>query len=335
MKKLLTILCLIVVSSLSFSETIQQHQLVEKDGLVYKRGSTQPFTGSVLDVYDNSLIMGTGTYKDGKRDGMWFSFWKNGNIQYEGVFKDGKEHGFFESFYENGQLKERKTYKDGKEEGLVEQFYENGQLDYKGNWKDGMEDGFYEIFYENGQLDHRGNFKDGKKHGLVEIHYENGQIEERGKYKNGEQDGLWEWFDKNGQLEYRGNYKNGEQEGLHETFRDDGQYERRTINGNYSYEDHGYYVFETSEGEYYLDLYEVFDKDGELLVRKDFKNGEEYRKENYFESYHDGHVLMSKGYYKNEKKDGIWEYYDNGGSLTLTEVYKEGELIEKEGELIE
>ena len=100
------------------------------------------------------------------------------------------------------------------------------------------------------------------------------------------------------------------------------------INGKYSYEDHGYYVFETSEGEYYLDLYEVFDKDGELLVRKDFKNKEEYRKENYFESYHEGHVLMSKGYYKNKKKDGIWKYYDNGGSLTLTEVYKEGELIE-------
>ena len=287
LKKLLTVLCLIVVSSLSFSETIQQHQLVEKDGLVYKKDSTQPFTGSIMDVYDNFQIMGTGTYKDGKREGMWISFWKNGNIQGEGKFKDGKPNGLSESFYENGQLKERKTYKEGKEEGLVEQFNENGQLEYKGN------------------------------------------------YKNGEQHGLSEWFDKNGQLEYRGNYKNGEQEGLHETFRDDGQYERRIINGNYSYEDHGYSVFVTSGGEYYLDLYEVFDKDGELLVRKDFKNREEYRKENYFEGYHDGHVLMMKGYYKNEKKDGIWKYYDNGGSLTLTEVYKEGELIEKEGELIE
>jgi len=280
MKKLLTFFCLIVVSFNSFSETIQQHQLVEKDGLVYKKDSTQPFTGSILDVYDNFLIMGTGTYKDGKREGMWISFWNNGNVENEGVFKDGKEHGLFESYYRNGQLKERKTYKEGREEGLVEQFNENGHLEYKGN------------------------YRDGKQHGLSE------------------------WFDKNSQLRYRGNYKKGEQEGLHETFRDDGQYERMIINGNYNYEDHGYSVFVTSEGEYYLDLYEVFDKDGELLVRKDFKNREEYRKENYFESYHDGHVLRSKGYYKNEKKDGIWKYYDNGGSLTLAEVYKEGELIE-------
>ena len=287
MKQFLTIFCLIIFSSHSFSETISQHQLIEKDGLVNKKDSNQPFTGSILDVYDNFLIMGTGTYKDGKRDGMWISFWNNGNTQDEGKFKDGNPHGLFESYYRNGQLKERKTYKEGREEGLVEQFNENGHLEYKGN------------------------YRDGKQHGLSE------------------------WFDKNSQLRYRGNYKQGEQEGLHETFRDDGQYERRIINGNYSYEDHGYSVFVTSEGEYYLDLYEVFDKDGELLVRKDFKNREEYRKENYFESYHDGHVLMSNGYYKNKKKDGIWKHYDNGGNLTLTEVYKEGEVIEKDGELIE
>ena len=123
--------------------------------------------------------------------------------------------------------------------------------------------------------------------------------------------------------------KNTTQEGIDEWYRDDGQFVRMVKNKNYDYEDH------MPGGDYYLELYEVFDKDGELLVRKDFKNREEYRKENYFEGYHDGHVLMMKGYYKNEKKDGIWKYYDNGGSLTLTEVYKEGELIEKEGELIE
>ena len=97
MKKLLTILCLLIFSSNSFSETIQQDQLVEKDGLVYKKDSTNPFTGSIMDVYDNSLIMGTGTYKDGKRDGMWFSFWKNGNMKDSGNFKDGEEDGLVES----------------------------------------------------------------------------------------------------------------------------------------------------------------------------------------------------------------------------------------------
>ena len=86
--------------------------------------------------------------------------------------------------------------------------------------------------------------------------------------------------------------KNTTQEGIDEWYRDDGQFVRMVKNKNYDYEDH------MSGGDYYLELYEVFDKDGELLVRKDFKNREEYRKENYFEGYHDGHVLMIKGYYK-------------------------------------
>ena len=49
----------------------------------------------------------------------------------------------------------------------------------------------------------------------------------------------------------------------------------------------------------------------------------------------DNGQLGRRGNYKNGNKDGIWKYYDNGGSLTLTEVYKEGELIEKDGVLQE
>jgi antitoxin component YwqK of YwqJK toxin-antitoxin module len=187
MKKLLTILFLIVFSSNSVSETIRQDQLVEKDGVVYKSGSNQPFTGSIMDVYDNFQTMGTGTFKEGKRDGMWISFWKNGNVENEGVFKEGKKHGLFESFFENGQLKSKINYQMGEYNGSWEWFYPNGQIEQKGMFKNGKEEGRWEFYHENGQ------------HKWV---YHN--------YKNGKEDGLFESFDEKGVLETRGYWKDGE-----------------------------------------------------------------------------------------------------------------------------
>ena len=147
MKKLLTILSLIVFSSNSFSETIRQEQLVEKDGLVYKSGSNQPFTGSIMDVYDNFQIMGTGTFKDGKRDGMWISFWKNGNVENEGVFKEGKKHGLFKSFFENGQIRYIQEHKNGVPVGVCKHFDKDGNLIKTEEYKDG------EVYKVDGKLD--------------------------------------------------------------------------------------------------------------------------------------------------------------------------------------
>tara|TARA_B110000259_G_scaffold112128_1_gene128024 strand:- start:322 stop:1488 length:1167 start_codon:yes stop_codon:yes gene_type:complete len=70
-------------------------------------------------------------------------------------------NGVFESYYENGQLKEVKTYKDGNYYGLFEIYYENGQLAEKYNYKDGNSDGLFESYYENGQLKSKENYRDG------------------------------------------------------------------------------------------------------------------------------------------------------------------------------
>ena len=110
MKIFLTIICLVLLSSYSYSEEIS---LVEKDGIYYEVNSNTPFTGSVVEYYENGPLLGRGNFKDGKADGLW------------------------ERFYENGQLDERGNYKDGKEDGLWEKYYENGQLEARDNWKDG------------------------------------------------------------------------------------------------------------------------------------------------------------------------------------------------------
>ena len=133
MKKLLTILCLVLL--VSCSNEVPSDKLVERQGVTYETNSTKPFTGTSVEYYEN------------------------GQVEVRINFKDGEKNGLYESYFENGQLKLKHNHKDGKTEGFIEQFYENGQLQLTKNYKNGWEDGPSEDYYENGQLSHDYNKK--------------------------------------------------------------------------------------------------------------------------------------------------------------------------------
>ena len=140
---LLTILFISLLSSPSWSET--KADLVERNGLYYKKFTDVPFTGEVTGEWNGNL-------KDGKPEGHWIEYYENGQLNFKGNFKDGKRDGLSELYYENGQLWLKRTEKDGKLEGLYEYYYENGQLSAKGNYKDGEKDGVWEYFNKDGSL---------------------------------------------------------------------------------------------------------------------------------------------------------------------------------------
>ena len=128
MKILLTIVCLVLVSSYSYSEEVSEDQLVVREGVYYKNFSTTPFTGTYVEFYENGQLLWMGNLKDGKQDGLWKGYNEKGQLVNRGNWRNGKQHGLYETFYENGQLWTRSNYKDGELHGLSEQFYENGQL---------------------------------------------------------------------------------------------------------------------------------------------------------------------------------------------------------------
>ena len=196
MKKLISIILILFLSFLSspsWSENLvckytgfncpeidDFEELVEVDGLFYKKYTETPFTGKVIGYEQGSI-------KDGKREGSWVGY------------------------HENGQLWFIENYKDGKKDGFWEYYFENGILQYKGNLKDGKEDGFWESYHDNGRLEYEINFKDGKKDGLWVYYFENGQLEYKGNYKDGKVDGLWEYYNEDGSIdtEKTGTYKYG------------------------------------------------------------------------------------------------------------------------------
>ena len=85
-------------------------------------------------------------------------------IDHEG-YTNGKREGLWESYYRNGQLHTKGVYRKGKREGEWEFYFRNGQLECKGTYKNGNEDGVFEFNNSKGQFDpsRSGNYKNGKK----------------------------------------------------------------------------------------------------------------------------------------------------------------------------
>jgi len=108
--------------------------LVERDGIYYKKFTETPFTGKVT----------------GKEQGR---------------LKNGEEEGEWVEYHDNGQLMSKVSYKNGEEEGKWIAYYDNGQLWQKGGWKNGKREGEWVYYDYNGivQKFMTGTFKDGRK----------------------------------------------------------------------------------------------------------------------------------------------------------------------------
>ncbi|MEO1929235.1 MAG: hypothetical protein ABGX51_02550 [Gammaproteobacteria bacterium] len=138
MKKLLTIFCLVLITSYSYSQDVSENLLVKKDGTVYKIKSDKLFTGTLVEYHDNGQLRVRATFKDGKENGLYEGYYKNGLLHFRTTHKNGIPGGLWEGFYEDGQLKERGNIKDLEQDGLWEYFDEEGNPTKIEEYKDGV-----------------------------------------------------------------------------------------------------------------------------------------------------------------------------------------------------
>ena len=137
------------------------------DSLVYKKFTSVPFTGFAKMTY-TPYLFGPFDPQQKFNEFTYDRLHENSCYQYvgclsKGSYKKGKKDGLWETFHKTGWLREIEHFKDGKRNGLFEVHYENGKLAYRGNFKDGeQEDGLHEEYYENGQLNFRKILKNGK-----------------------------------------------------------------------------------------------------------------------------------------------------------------------------
>jgi len=144
MKRFLAPILLVVLlfPTLALGEEVTMNDLVERDGLHYKKFTDVPFDGKVTGKEQ-------GSFKDGKKDGPWVRYHDNGELWSKGTYKNGEWDGPWNYYHDNGGLKRKGTYKDGEEEGLWVSYRDNGQLWTKGTFKNGKLDGVTKHFQQD------------------------------------------------------------------------------------------------------------------------------------------------------------------------------------------
>ena len=72
------------------SKPLDDESLIDRGGVKYQQDSQKPYSGKVFSLYGNGQKEFEGSYKDGKRDGLWFWLDDIGQKYKEGIYKDGE-----------------------------------------------------------------------------------------------------------------------------------------------------------------------------------------------------------------------------------------------------
>ncbi len=59
----------------------------------------------------------------GKKNGIYYLYWKNGNLKEEVNYIDETENGIYKLYYENGQLWKEVNYINGKINGIFYNYF--------------------------------------------------------------------------------------------------------------------------------------------------------------------------------------------------------------------
>ncbi|EDP94591.1 hypothetical protein U8527_16845 [Kordia algicida OT-1] len=341
--KLKFTLLLFVFSTVLFAQTTKQQ--IYDEMMAYGK---QEFLKKVAEIgngkyekrfYNAKNLEFSYTVKNGKLNGAFTQYFKNGNIYIQGFYKDNSLDGKFikyyknkqaesifhfdedkllpgiEVFYENGKPKVTETFDETRKLRIGKEFYKNGKLrsllEYVMS-DDNLISGTQERFYESGKIKSRKTLKNSKPVGKKEEFREDGKLEEITNYNDkGEKHGVSQRYYENGKLQREENYVNGKQQGVEKAYFENGTLREEVIydtDGNYDGKHVRYY------------------KNGKVRNITNYKNDEQHGEEKY---YHENGKVSMSGMYKNGESVGEHITYREDGTVKNIIVYNdEGEDIE-------
>lgn len=123
----------------------------------------------VLKYYDlNGRRISKGEfYSNGKNGKIEATFWGENDQTFTELigYRNGKKNGKWIRWDKNGLKCKGGEYKNDLKEGKEIWWYENGQKLLESNYKNGMLDGKAIGYYDNGKKFEETNYKNGEKHG--------------------------------------------------------------------------------------------------------------------------------------------------------------------------
>ncbi|MDP7608114.1 MAG: hypothetical protein QF814_00120, partial [Candidatus Marinimicrobia bacterium] len=104
--------------------------------LYFTYGIFPGYDGLWTSWYSDGQKKEEGASKDGEKDGLWTSWWNNPIDEYEPpIWPLARQLWTF--WWNTGQKKEEGTYKNGKKDGLWTTWYSDGKKEEEGTYKNG------------------------------------------------------------------------------------------------------------------------------------------------------------------------------------------------------
>lgn len=231
------------------------------------------------------------------------------NVETAGFPKTG-----IDSIYYDGRLKFIECYEKGIRTGEWKYYYDNGALEKSGNYENGKRIGEWKWFDKQGKVTGILNYDKG----ISENYYQNGKLKSKGKNVSSldkyNETGDFEFYNEfTSNLEAVESLKNGKQVGKSITYGSNeepieiGNYENGKLNGEYK--KYYYNYLQNAEKKYPKET---------LKVKGYFKDGKETGEWNYY--YENGKIYLI-GTYENGAEIGEWKYYDEKGNLIKRQNY--------------
>ena len=351
MKNSITILllCLMTINLMNSQDVVDIANTIEKqvDGETILFVNNEKYTGIVLQDWENKTH--SKTYKEGKLNGLYKTYYSHGNLAFYGNFKSGKKQGLCKWYYKNGNLELKGNYDNGNPNGLFEWFYENGKIKQRSNIKNGKYTST-QVFPEKEEYVIRDSLIDSLSNAfdesfgltdlfgeVLEVPISKTELKKEGghdiRYFNGKKfTGTALEYYPSGSRKFRIGYINGNKDMFSKFYYENGnleekgKYDNGLKNGLYEwyYENGNIKQKGNFDNDLEYGLFEWYYDNGNIWYRVSYKIGE--RNGYYTEFRLNGH-LKWKGIFRNDKWDGDWTEYDSNGEFIQTLTYKSGEII--------
>ena len=258
--------------------------------------------------YETGAKSSEGYLRNGKPDGYWKSFYRNGNIKAEGNREMYQLEGPWIFYNEDGEKTVEISYEEGLKNGLQKTYREDVVVKEENYVNDRLQ-GFTREYYMSGNLRAEIPFVDGKEKGEGFGYEEDGRVTTLFTYKagvltrkqrvnrfdeTGLKQGIWMSFHKNRQVSEEGPYVNGLKHGYWKYYQPNGNLKR---------------VEKWVMGELQQDAAEV----AKIEIKREIdpKTGK----------------LAFKGAYRNGKAEGVHRRYDEEGNVIESKIYNDGILL--------
>jgi antitoxin component YwqK of YwqJK toxin-antitoxin module len=135
-----------------------------KDTLFYLG---KKFAGHIYSLYPNGDSLFSGSYLNGKEEGIFKKWYPNGQLVETRIYIDGNKEGFHQGWWKDGTKKFEYHFLNAEHHGELKEWGKNGQPYRFFHFSKGYEEGSQKMWWSNGAI--RANYviKNGKRYGLL------------------------------------------------------------------------------------------------------------------------------------------------------------------------